>query len=76
MATSMADSVKRGTAEIATTVKTTDWRAELEAFGKDVMEETEELGNSAVHAVELAVDSVEHLPQQVGFVSGPGSWWW
>ena len=65
MAATMADTVKASAAEIATTVKTTDWRAELGAFGKDVLDETEELGQSAVAAVEQAIDNVEQLPQQV-----------
>ena len=65
MAASVADTVKQSAAEIATTVKTTDWRAELGAFGKDVLDETEELGQSAVAAVEQAIDNVEQLPQHV-----------
>ncbi len=41
------------------------FRAGLEAFGKDVMEETEELSQSAAAAVGAAVGGVEHLPQHV-----------
>lgn len=69
VANSLAETVKRGTADLATTVRETDWREEIRAFGKDVLEETEELGQTAVSAVEhaavSAVEHVEHLPQHV-----------
>mmetsp|Transcript_14536 Transcript_14536/g.43933 ORF Transcript_14536/g.43933 Transcript_14536/m.43933 type:complete len:464 (+) Transcript_14536:134-1525(+) len=61
-ASGLADRVKKGTAELATTVRTTDWRAEIQAFGEDLAEETEELGASAISAAQQAVDNLEHLP--------------
>jgi len=69
VANAVADTVKRGAGDIASTVRETDWRAEIAAFGKDVVEETEELGHHAVAAVEHAVDTVEHLPQHVRALS-------
>lgn len=63
VANAVAETVKRGTVEIASTVRETDWRAEIQAFGRDVLEETEELGQTAVVAVEHAVEHVEQLPQ-------------
>lgn len=65
VANAVAETVKRGTVEIASTVRETDWRAEIQAFGRDVLEETEELGQTAVVAVEHAVEHVEQLPQHV-----------
>lgn len=67
----MAETVKKGTAELATTVRETDWREEIRAFGRDVVEETEELGQSAISVVEHAVEHVEHLPQHVSTRQGP-----
>lgn len=62
-ASGLAHSVKRTTAELATTVRTTDWKAELQAFGEDLAEETEELSASAFAAAHTAVEGIEHLPQ-------------
>lgn len=64
-ASGLAERVKQGTAELAHTVRDTDWRAEIQAFGEDLAEETEELGASAVAAAQHAVDNIEHLPQTV-----------
>ena len=71
IANAVAETVKKGTAELATTVRETDWREEIRAFGRDVVEETEELGQSAISVVEHAVEHVEHLPQHVSPHEGP-----
>lgn len=71
IANAVAETVKKGTAELATTVRETDWREEIRAFGRDVVEETEELGQSAISVVEHAVEHVEHLPQHVSTHEGP-----
>lgn len=62
-ASGLADKLKRETADLATTVRTTDWKAEIQAFGEDLVEETEEIGASAVAAAHSAVEGIEHLPQ-------------
>lgn len=72
-ASGLADRVKKGTAELATTVRTTDWRAEIQAFGEDLAEETEELGASAISAAQQAVDNLEHLPTTVRPPSRPSA---
>ena len=71
IANAVAETVRKGTAELATTVRDTDWREEIRAFGRDVVEETEELGQSAISVVEHAVEHVEHLPQHVSTHEGP-----
>ena len=63
VATSLADSVKKNTAEITTGIKETNWRAELEAFSKGVREEEHQLRKETVKRVEVAK---EHLPKDVG----------
>ncbi|KAL3158911.1 hypothetical protein ABBQ32_011625 [Trebouxia sp. C0010 RCD-2024] len=60
VAASLADTVKRNTAEITTGLKETNWRAELEAFGKGVREEEHQLRKETVKRVEVAK---EHLPK-------------
>ena len=63
VASSLADSVKKNTAEITTGLKETNWRAELEAFSKGVREEEHQLRKETVKRVEVAK---EHLPKDVG----------
>ncbi|KAL0039467.1 hypothetical protein WJX79_009469 [Trebouxia sp. C0005] len=60
VASSLADSVKKNTAEITTGLKETNWRAELEAFSKGVREEEHQLRKETVKRVEVAK---EHLPK-------------
>lgn len=60
VASSLAESVKKNTAEITTGLKETNWRAELEAFGKGVQEEEHQLRKETVKRVEVAK---EHLPK-------------
>ena len=62
VAASLADTVKRNTAEITTGLKETNWRAELEAFGKGVRDEEHQLRMETVKRVEVAK---EHLPKDV-----------
>ena len=52
VATAVADTVKRSTAELAGSVRDTDWRAEIEAFGKTMREDTEQLGHRTAEVVE------------------------
>lgn len=66
VAASLADTVKRNTAEITTGLKETNWRAELEAFGKGVREEEHQLRKETVKRVEVAK---EHLPKDVRMLS-------
>ena len=62
VASSLADTVKKNTAEITTGLKETNWRAELEAFSKGVREEEHQLRKETVKRVEVAK---EHLPKDV-----------
>lgn len=62
VAASLADTVKKNTAEITTGLKETNWRAELEAFSKGVREEEHQLRKETVTRVEVAK---EHLPKDV-----------
>lgn len=62
VASSLADTVKKNTAEITTGLKETNWRAELEAFSKGVREEEHHLRKETVKRVEVAK---EHLPKDV-----------
>ncbi len=62
VASSLADSVKKNTAEITTGLKETNWRAELEAFSKGVREEEHQLRKETAKRVEVAK---EHLPKDV-----------
>lgn len=54
-ASSMVTSVQAKTHEIVSTVKETDWASEIEAFKKELQEDTQ----TVVHRVE---DAIEHLP--------------
>lgn len=67
VASSLADTVKKNTAEITTGLKETNWRAELEAFSKGVREEEHQLRKETVKRVEVAK---EHLPKDVRSMSG------
>lgn len=66
VAASLADTVKKTTAEITTGLKETNWRAELEAFSKGVREEEHQLRKETVKRVEVAKD---HLPKDVRILS-------
>lgn len=66
VASSLADTVKKNTAEITTGLKETNWRAELEAFSKGVREEEHQLRKETVKHVEVAK---EHLPKDVRSMS-------
>lgn len=62
VAASLADTVKKNTAEITAGLKETNWRAELEAFSKGVREEEQVLRHETAKRVEVAK---EHLPKDV-----------
>lgn len=62
VAASLADTVKRNTAEITAGLKETNWRAEIEAFGKGVREEEQVLRHETAKRVEVAK---EHFPKDV-----------
>ncbi len=49
----------------AGSVAETDWRAELEAFGKGVAEDGQEVRRHTQAAVKEGVTRLEHLPEQV-----------
>ena len=63
VAASLADTVKKNTAEITAGLKETNWKAELEAFGKGVREEEQVLRQETAKRVEVAK---EHFPKDVG----------
>lgn len=54
VAASLADTVKKNTAEITAGLKDTNWRAELEAFSKGVQEEEHLLRKETAKRVEVA----------------------
>lgn len=66
VASSLADTVKKNTAEITVGLTETNWRAELEAFSKGVREEEHQLRKETVKRVEVAK---EHLPKDVRHIS-------
>jgi hypothetical protein len=76
MASVLTDTVKQRTEEIKTSLKETDWRAELGGLQKDLKEETEEvaqhareaseqLGHKARYAVESLPGAVQNLPTSI-----------
>eukprot|EP00884_Botryococcus_braunii_P018124 jgi/Botrbrau1/4996/Bobra.0396s0022.1 len=65
MATKLADTVKKGTAEIAASVAETNWKAELEAFGKEVAEDAHEASTYTVERLEALPDSVRNVPDKL-----------
>lgn len=62
VATAVADNVKQRTAEFASTLQDTNWKAELEEFRKVLQEDTQR----TAAALESAV---EHLPENVSSTS-------
>ena len=62
VASAFADTVRKNTAEVTTGLKETNWRAELEAFGKGVREEEHQLRKETAKQVEVVK---ERLPKQV-----------
>lgn len=76
MASALTDTVKQRTEEIKTSLKETDWRAELGGLQKDLKEESEEvaqhareaseqLGHKARSAVEALPGAVQNLPTSI-----------
>ena len=63
MASSLAESLKKNTADIAAGIQSTDWRAELEAFGKGAIDE----GQTAAKHVDKAREA---LPRDVSYTLG------
>lgn len=62
VASAFADTVRKNTAEVTTGLKETNWRAELEAFGKGVRDEEQQLRKETSKQVEVVK---ERLPKQV-----------
>ena len=58
MASSLAESLKKNTADIAAGIQSTDWRAELEAFGKGAIDEGQ---TAAKHTPERPVMHHAHV---------------
>lgn len=46
-------------------VTETDWKAELEAFGKEVAEDAQEASAYTVERLEALPDSVRHVPDKL-----------
>lgn len=61
VASAFADTVRKNTADVTTGLKETNWRAELEAFGKGVREEEHQLRKETAKQVEVVK---ERLPKQ------------
>jgi len=64
VANALADTVKKTTADISASVGETDWRAEIEAFGKGVREDASEVQKHAQKAARDGASKLEQLPQQ------------
>ncbi|CAL8468843.1 g8384 [Coccomyxa elongata] len=70
MATALAENVKKSTADIATSVKETDWRAELQSFSKGVAEDSAEASQLVHKGLErfpkAKAEATAHLPASLG----------
>ncbi len=69
VAAALSDSVKKGTADLASSVRDTDWRAELNAFRQGVTDESQQLKVSTAAAV-------EQLPSRVSLLNSSSGQRW
>lgn len=64
MASALADNVRKNTADIASSVRDTDWKAELEAFKKGVSEDSQVVQQQTAKAIQEGRTKLEHLQAQ------------